>query len=184
MVEENQRVRLTKRLLKEALIDLLETEPLQKVSVSELCKAAGINRTTFYNHYGNPADVLDDVEHDVFEEIQELLKREGQPLTLARRVEIIASYLREHARISKTAFASEATPSELALALFQLRLGQEGEIAAAFSRYGQSTRKLLQVFLENGIYSLVRTWLLDDVPISPKELGELAEKVALQGWAH
>ena len=183
MPEENQRVRLTKRLLKEALVDLLETKPLQRVSVSELCAAAGINRTTFYNHYGNPADVLEDIEHDAFVEIQELLEREERPVTLARRVEVIAAYLREHARVSKTAFASAAAPSDLALALFELRLGQEGEVAAAFSRYDQATRELLQVFLVNGIYSLVRTWLLGDVPKSPRELGELAEKVALQGWA-
>jgi AcrR family transcriptional regulator len=183
MPEENQRVRLTKRLLKEALIDLLEKKPLQDVSVSELCGAAGINRTTFYNHYGNPAVVLEDIERESLAEVQELLEQEPRPVRLARRVEIIASYLREHARVAKTAFASAVTPSDLALALFELRLDQESEIAGVLSRYDQPTQKLLHVYLANGIYSLVRTWLLEDVPKSPKELGELAERVALRGWA-
>lgn len=181
--QENQRIRLTKRLLKEALIDLLETESLQDVSVSELCKAAGINRTTFYNHYGNPAEVLEDIEHEALTEVQELLEQEKQPVALARHVEIIASYLRDHDRIAKTIFASSVTPSDLALKLLKLRLDQESEVAEVLSRYDSATQKLLVVYLANGIYSLVRTWLLEDVPKSPKELGELAEKVALQGWA-
>jgi AcrR family transcriptional regulator len=184
MPEENQRVRLTKRLLKEALMDLLETKQLQQISVSELCNAAGINRTTFYNHYGNPAEVLEDIERECLEEVQEALEHEKKPTTLAQRVEIIASYLRQHDRVTKTAFASAATPSDLALKIFELRLGQEGEIADVLSHYDAPTQKLLFVYLANGIYSLIRTWLLEDVPKSPKEIGELAEKVALQGWAH
>ncbi|MGI6216614.1 MAG: TetR/AcrR family transcriptional regulator [Coriobacteriales bacterium] len=183
MQEENQRVRLTKRLLKEALIDLLEKKSLQEVSVSELCHAAGINRTTFYNHYRNPAEVLEDIERESLEEVQELLEKEKQPVALARHVEVIASYLREHDRVAKTAFASTVTPSDLALKLLKLRLDEEDEIADVLSCYDPPTQKLLFVYLANGIYSLVRTWLLEDVPKSPKELGELAEKVALRGWA-
>ena len=41
---------LTKRLIREALLELLKTKSIQKISVRELCDAAGINRTTFYNH--------------------------------------------------------------------------------------------------------------------------------------
>ena len=45
---ENQRVRLSKALLKEALVRLLETKPLDKITIYELCAEAQINRTTFY----------------------------------------------------------------------------------------------------------------------------------------
>ena len=48
---ENQRIKLTKRLLKESLLKLLTEKNIKKISVSELCQTAGINRSTFYNHY-------------------------------------------------------------------------------------------------------------------------------------
>jgi len=51
---ENQRVQLTKRLLKEALMKLLEEKPLEQINVSELCRVADINRATFYKHYAIP----------------------------------------------------------------------------------------------------------------------------------
>ena len=47
----NQRIALTKRLLQEGLIRLLEKKPLDKNSVTELCGESGINQATFYRHY-------------------------------------------------------------------------------------------------------------------------------------
>ena len=59
--KENQRIMLTKRLVQDALIILLRTTDISKISIRELCEKAGINRTTFYNHYGSQYDVLKDI---------------------------------------------------------------------------------------------------------------------------
>lgn len=60
--KENQRVRLTKRMLREGLIHLLRQKELHQITVTELCSYAEINRTTFYKYYGNVYDVLNDIE--------------------------------------------------------------------------------------------------------------------------
>lgn len=57
----NQRVMLTKRLIREALLEMLKTRNINKISIRELCQVAGINRTTFYNHYGSQYDVLNEI---------------------------------------------------------------------------------------------------------------------------
>ena len=54
MTKEYQRVAISKRMLKEALLDLLKDKPIDAVTVSELCQMAQINRTTFYRHYETP----------------------------------------------------------------------------------------------------------------------------------
>ena len=48
---ENQRTRLTKRLLRESLLGLLEEKPVEKITVKELCETAELNRSTFYTYY-------------------------------------------------------------------------------------------------------------------------------------
>ena len=58
---ENLRVRQTRHRLSEALMEMLMDRSLRSVSIRELCQKAGINRTTFYNHYGS--------QYDLFEEI-------------------------------------------------------------------------------------------------------------------
>lgn len=49
----------TDSAIKEALLKLLESKKLADITVSELACEAGISRSTFYGHYGNPADVYD-----------------------------------------------------------------------------------------------------------------------------
>ncbi|BCN29182.1 TetR/AcrR family transcriptional regulator [Anaeromicropila herbilytica] len=60
----NQRIMLTKRLVCEALLEMLRTRNINKISIKELCKIAGINRSTFYNHYGSQYDVLNEIAEE------------------------------------------------------------------------------------------------------------------------
>lgn len=65
---ENQRVRLTKKLFKNSLIELLKESSIYTISVTELCKKAELNRSTFYKYYENIFDVMADIEYDVINE--------------------------------------------------------------------------------------------------------------------
>lgn len=64
---ENQRTRLTRQLLFHALVEMLGETDMEKITVTELCRRAGINRTTFYKYYKIPHDVLDDLERSELE---------------------------------------------------------------------------------------------------------------------
>ena len=44
----DRRIKYTKHALQEAMIELLETHPIAKISVSMLCEKADVNRSTFY----------------------------------------------------------------------------------------------------------------------------------------
>ena len=45
--------------LEEALLEL-KKKPFEYITVSEICKTAGVNRSTFYLHYENLGDLLDE----------------------------------------------------------------------------------------------------------------------------
>ena len=42
----------------EALISLLEKKEFEYITIKEICDKAGVNRSTFYLHYENTADLL------------------------------------------------------------------------------------------------------------------------------
>ena len=50
-MKSDQRVIITKMMLKEALLKLLHTRQLNKITITDLCRESGINRATFYRHY-------------------------------------------------------------------------------------------------------------------------------------
>ena len=60
-MKQDVRALQTKKRLKESLLDLLRTRPLYEISVTELCRVSSIGRTTFYQHYGNLSQVLDEL---------------------------------------------------------------------------------------------------------------------------
>ena len=54
----DQRVRLTRNLLKNALVQLMQEQHIAKISIRAICEVAGINRSTFYVHYTDQYDLL------------------------------------------------------------------------------------------------------------------------------
>lgn len=59
--EDSRRVRYTKNALRSALVDLLKEKPIEKISVSEICRAADVHRNTFYSHYATPEELMEDL---------------------------------------------------------------------------------------------------------------------------
>jgi DNA-directed RNA polymerase specialized sigma24 family protein len=49
--KEDRRIRYTKQVIKDTLLQLLEKNHFAKITVTELCRRAEINRGTFYLHY-------------------------------------------------------------------------------------------------------------------------------------
>ena len=68
-MQENRRVRITKRCMKDALLELLESTPLNKISVTDICNSADVNRSTFYSYYNDIDALLSEIETEVLEQI-------------------------------------------------------------------------------------------------------------------
>ncbi len=68
----------TKSDLKEALTRLLEKKDFEAISVSDIAREAGVNRGTFYLHYVDKFDMMDQLIDEILQNILTLLK-EGQP---------------------------------------------------------------------------------------------------------
>lgn len=181
--KENQRIALTKRLLKENLLSLMSDKDIQNITVSELCAAAEINRSTFYNHYGCPSDVLRDIVNDAAADLEALWKEEsGNNWALDKRVETLCTYIRENRDLFKLLMCNSDTTSGVAYLLINA-----SHVKMAYERFfgcaaDEDSRRLMTTFLSNGTYHLVRQWLLEDIPKTPKEMGELVHLMATQGW--
>ena len=61
----NQR---TRSAVKAALVDLLASQPFDQVLVRDIVARAGIGNATFFRHYRDKAQVLEDVAQDFFEQ--------------------------------------------------------------------------------------------------------------------
>ena len=80
-MQENRRVRMTKRCMKDALLELLDKMPLNKVSVTDICNTADVNRSTFYAYYNDIEALLSEIETEALAQYRPRRNRlRGQPV--------------------------------------------------------------------------------------------------------
>ena len=63
----------SRRLINEALADLLTEKPLDKITVTDVVNRADINRGTFYAHYRDIPDVVDHLIQQTFSAIRDAI---------------------------------------------------------------------------------------------------------------
>ncbi len=65
MNNDDKRIKKTKKNLRDTLIRMLEEKPFEQITVTELCKNAETSRITFYAHYNDKYELIDDVYNDL-----------------------------------------------------------------------------------------------------------------------
>lgn len=180
--KENQRIKITKKMLKESLLCLIKEKNLQKISVSELCKNAGINRATFYNHYTVPSDVLAEIGNDMTEEIRELLKKSGlyNSGTFQEKIELICTYLLENRETAKILFQNNTPESDFAARLFHGQNNWEQTSKKMSRLYGEEGKDLLLTYFVYGSYYMVAKWLIEEIKKTPAEMGKMISGIRYQ----
>ena len=73
---DSRRVKMTKKLLKASLIELMKETPLHSITIKDICDGADVNRSTFYRHYETQFDLYDDIISDISDDIEVILTRE------------------------------------------------------------------------------------------------------------
>lgn len=161
---ENQRIRLTKRMLKEALIRLLEQKPIEKITVHELCAEAEINRTTFYKYYGSQFDLLDDMQEDFISELETSMREKERPVSLLN----ILKYIDTHRAFCTTLLRS--ADNGLLGKIFSLSLITQQLEAQTAPRYEGYKSGYVKEFVIYGCYSIIRRWLTAENPEPPEDI--------------
>ena len=77
-MKEDRRIRKSKNALKRALFEQIMKKRFSKITVSEICEAADVNRSTFYSNYEDMQALLSDIHNDFFEEMMKHAFKESK----------------------------------------------------------------------------------------------------------
>lgn len=184
MERENQRITITKRLLKDSMLRLLKEKELEKISVSELCREAGINRATFYRHYGIPRDVLMEIQMDLYHELRRTIPMPTAPGEVKPTIEKLCAFMADHMDLLRIIVQSN-TDSDFAAFINELYLEIWAEIGqlGALRNLNQEDARMLTLYFAGGSYFVMRHWLLGNVSKSPEEMAYcLYELMSKTDW--
>lgn len=182
-MQENQRIALTKRLLREGLLRLLKEKSLDKINVAELCRESGINRTTFYRHYELPVDILAEIEQEIIRGIYDLSPRPYNLQEAEQSAERILSYLYAQADLIKILiqYKTDGDFFRVLNEFYQSFLELKGAIQS-ISELDDDNMKLLFSYCVGGIYFLLRQWLVEGIDKTPKEISDLIIRFLDKGF--
>ena len=172
--KENQRIMLTKRLIQEALLVLLRSSDISKISIRELCEKAGINRTTFYNHYGSQYDVLSELSADYLHDIEEALTSATalDREEVHKRVAFVFQYIESHIELSRILINSSLDP-DFPVKLFSIPKVNELFDEQFSKDMDPCLKKAVFTYAVSGSYRLIQEWINQDQRISAEKEAEL-----------
>ena len=61
----DRRIKKTETAILNATLALLEKTPITELSIKEICNYANVSRSTFYLHYLNPTDIIEQLFNNV-----------------------------------------------------------------------------------------------------------------------
>lgn len=182
---KDHRSRVTKLLIRKAFTELLSRKPVENISIKELCDLAGINRGTFYNHYTDIFDLLNQIEDEMLIDFQKAL----EPLLSSKEkyhnpVEISTEIFQCLKDNSDICIVTLGDYGDKKFALKLINLGREKCIESYSKYFKQASPKQIEYFYSfasAGCIGLLRKWLDDGMTSSANEIAQMAESIMLYG---
>ena len=75
----NKRRKKVRTKIIKAFVNIIQEKELNEISVSEICKLAHLNRSTFYANYIDIYDLAEKVAYEIESEVVELYSEDAQP---------------------------------------------------------------------------------------------------------
>ncbi len=176
----DQRVRLTRQLLKNALVQLMQEQHISKISIRALCEIADINRSTFYAHYTDPYDLLEKAQQEVLDNLTRYLNKQDLDETHPISVQVLTKvldYVKENVELFK------ALLSENCDLAFQKDLMELAQIISEQQNptLDERTQEYIKIFGLTGAISILQQWLHEGTNESTAQMAELVIQLCYFG---
>lgn len=173
--QEDRRVRRTKRNLKKAFILLMENKPYHNITVTDIVEKADYNRTTFYRHYQDKEELVEDLVNEMLTKLIDAFRNPYKNVkyvhvnNLSPSKVIIFDYILEHKSFYLLWKDSEGIPGF-----------QEQFIKTMINLHKEdinySTNEIEEepfiIYKAYGVWGLILNWIKNDFTSSSEEMAK------------
>lgn len=171
----------TRKLLRDAFIELLQEEDVDKITVQRLAEKATINRVTFYLHYRDIPDMVEKMADEMIQEIVAALRTNEHKIPADedikwRSMVRLLEHIAEHGNFYKTVLGPNG------ISIFKERLHSlfRNNIVLAVERTGSDSfvkkagirEDILIWYDTSALLGTIISWLQNDMPYTPTFLAK------------
>lgn len=162
--KNNRRRRASRERIEKAFVELLQTKELSEITVSNICKLCGLNRSTFYANYLDLYDLADQVRVHLEEEVSRLYEAEQQQQVNSNDYLRLFRHIQENQLFYSTYF----------------KLGYDNQFKLTYYDMQQAQRHFDNQHIEyhveffrSGFNAIVKMWLNGGCQETPEEMDRI-----------
>lgn len=178
----DRRVRKTKKQLRQGLTELLEEKSIKDITVRELSDLVDINRGTFYLHYKDVFDMVEQIENEMFENFRSVL--DGYPVEVlnGRPFPMLVDIFRFVEENSDMCLVLISKNGDIAFVNRLKDLVKERCLNDWIGLFEKSENfEYYYSFIVSGCIGLLQSWLETGFKESPEHMADLAEQMIMTG---
>ena len=178
----DRRVKYTKMMLKQSLLELMADKPINQITIKELCSLADVNRGTFYNHYNDQYDLLRQIQDELDFEIKVTINENlSETASSSKIITETIRCISAQSSLCKVLFSKYGDTEFIKKLMYN---AHDQCIAEWKTKLKQNDLKQLEryyLFTSNGIAAVIQEWLQNGMKESPQELVLFIEKATNYG---
>ncbi|GGE23597.1 TetR/AcrR family transcriptional regulator [Streptococcus himalayensis] len=174
-MESNKRQK-TKRIIEQAMVELLKHDSFNQISTVQLTETAGISRSSFYTHYRDKYDMIEHYQEKLFHQLEYIFDKYSQDKYQA--ILEVFEFLAQEALLS--ALLTENGTKEIQTFLrhkLQIMLAEDLQ-----ERFGSRCLSPLEteyshVYLTNAFFGVCQMWIARGKKESPTQMADFLLKM-------
>lgn len=173
----DRRIKYTKKIIKDTLISLLKEKDINKITVSEICQQADINRATFYRYYLDAYDLLENIQDELVTDLKNACHKSesnGSFTGFAKELLIVFANNKELVKIlfnTKYNMDFFSDIFEIAYDKFKNRWEDAYNIDKEYIEYAS-------IYIFNGALGVINYWVKSDFDKDVSEIAKLIGRIS------
>lgn len=186
----DRRVQRTRRLLSQALIELILEKGYEAVRIQDIADRANLRAATLYLHYRNKEDLLVHTLESMFDNLVEKLQalpQDDSAETIHHEIKAVFQHVQENKDLYRVIMGGQGS-TEIKLRIrdyiavqaaqrIRKRLEQDNLSESIFPLSVDFVSK----YVAGSLLALITQWLEDDAGYSADYLGEISDRLVLRG---
>jgi len=174
--KENRKVRYTKMVLRDSLMELMKTKSILSITIKDICDLADISRSTFYAHYKDQYDMLRQIEEETLAYFEDMLNKYKDLRSKNATTEMVEAML---TYIANNGNSIQVLLSENGDIDFQRKMFVHFTNHTHVKRYlsdknqDDETKAVYSVFLIHGAMGVVQHWLKENTSMPVQKLAKI-----------
>lgn len=178
----DRRVKRTKKALRDALFELLETKTINQITVTELTTLADVNRATFYFYYTDLIDMLQQIQNEAYQLFSDIINESNSSINtiegFTEYAESLLNFCKEHETLCRFIINNDVN-NQLYQQIQFLMLNNIPNAKDKFSE--NNPARYSTNFVLTAITGVLIDWMNEGMEIPTHELAKFLANIYLNG---